>query len=57
MALLEITLWLGLTSLVSVRSIDLRGGLVFLQPFVTAILGSLLVALERRARSRSGRGA
>jgi rod shape-determining protein MreD len=57
MALLEMILWLGLTALVQVRSIDLRGGLVFLQPFVTAILGSLLFALERLAQSRSRRGA
>lgn len=57
MALLEMFLWLGLTALVRVRSIDLRGGLVFLQPVITAILGSLLFALDRWAQARSRRGA
>jgi rod shape-determining protein MreD len=57
MALFEMMLWLGLTALVQVRSIDLRGGLVFLQPLVTAILGSLLFGLERWNRSRRRGGA
>jgi rod shape-determining protein MreD len=57
MAVLEMLLWLLLTALIRVRSIDLRGGLVFLQPVVTALLGGLLFALDRWARARSARGA
>jgi rod shape-determining protein MreD len=57
MAMLEMLLWLLLTALVRFRSIDLRGGLFFVQPVVTAALGSLLVALDRWARARSARGA
>jgi rod shape-determining protein MreD len=57
MAVLEMLLWLLLTALIRVRSIDLRGGLVFLQPVVTALMGGLLFALDRWARARSARGA
>jgi rod shape-determining protein MreD len=57
MGMLEMLLWLLLTALVRFRAIDLRGGLFFLQPVVTAALGGLLVALERWARARSARGA
>lgn len=57
MAVLEMLLWLLMTAIVRVRSIDLRGGLVFLQPVVTALLGALLFALERWARARNARGA
>jgi len=57
MAVLEMMLWLLLTALVRVRSIDLRGGLVFLQPVVTALMGGLVFALDRWARARSARGA
>ncbi|MCX6573934.1 MAG: rod shape-determining protein MreD [Candidatus Aminicenantes bacterium] len=57
MSVLEMILWLLLTALVRPRSINLQGGLVFLQPVVTALLGSLLFALERWARARKARGA
>jgi rod shape-determining protein MreD len=57
MSVLEMVLWLLLTALVRPRSINLQGGLVFLQPVVTALLGSLLFALERWARARKARGA
>jgi len=56
MAVLEMLAWLLLTALVRFRSIDLRGGMVFLQPVVTAVLGSALIALERAARARRARG-
>jgi hypothetical protein len=49
-------LWLLLTALVRPRSINLQGGLVFLQPVVTALLGSLLFVLERWTRARRTRG-
>jgi len=57
MSVLEMILWLLLTALVRPRSNSLQGGLVFLQPVVTALLGSLLFALERRTRARRARGA
>jgi rod shape-determining protein MreD len=57
MSVLEMILWLLLTAVVRPRSINLQGGLVFLQPVVTALLGSLLFALERWARARKARGA
>jgi rod shape-determining protein MreD len=57
MAVLEMLAWLLLTALVRFRSIDLQGGLIFLQPVVTAALGSLLFVLERRVRARNARGA
>jgi rod shape-determining protein MreD len=57
MSVLEMILWLLLTAIVRPRSINLQGGLVFLQPVVTALLGSLLFALERWTRARRARGA
>jgi rod shape-determining protein MreD len=57
MSVLEMILWLLLTALVRPGTINLQGGLVFLQPVVTALLGSLLFALERWTRARRARGA
>lgn len=57
MSVLEMILWLLLTALVRPRSINLQGGLVFLQPVFTALLGGLLFALERWTRARRARGA
>jgi rod shape-determining protein MreD len=57
MSILETGLWVLLTALVRLRSINLHGGLIFLQPVVTAAVASTLFALERRARARSSRGA
>jgi len=57
MSILETGLWVLLTALVRLKSINLHGGLIFLQPVVTAAVASTLFALERRARARSSRGA
>jgi len=57
MSVLEMILWLLLTALVRPRSVNLQGGLVFLQPVVTALLGGLLFTLERWTRARRARGA
>jgi rod shape-determining protein MreD len=57
MSVLEMILWLLLTALVRPRSINLQGGLIFLQPVVTALLGSLLFAFEKWTRARRARGA
>ncbi len=57
MAFLEVVLWVSIKAVVRIEPINLQGGLVFLQPLVTAVLGSSLVAAERRIRARSSRGA
>jgi rod shape-determining protein MreD len=57
MAFLEVVLGVMLKALVRVEHFNLQGGLIFLQPLVTAVLGSSLVAVERRLRARSFRGA
>lgn len=57
MAVLEMVVWALLTALVRLKPVNLQGGLLFLQPVVTAVLGSSLFALERRIQARSSRGA
>jgi rod shape-determining protein MreD len=57
MSFLEMLLWVLLTALVRQKSVDLQGGLVFVQPVVTALLASSLFALERWVELRSARGA
>ena len=57
MSVLEMLLWVLLTALVRVHAVNLQGGLLFLQPIVTAVLGSSLFVLERRIKARASRGA
>ena len=57
MSVLEMILWVLVTAVVRVKPVNLQGGLVLLQPVVTALLGSSLFALERRIQARNSRGA
>lgn len=58
LSFLEMALWVLLTAVVRLRSVNLEGGLVALQPVITAVLVSGLLAFDRRqARIRSSRGA
>jgi rod shape-determining protein MreD len=57
MSVLEVVLWVLLTALVRLRAVNLEGGLLFVQPVVTAVLASSLFALERWIARRSSRGA
>jgi rod shape-determining protein MreD len=57
MAALETALWIVITAVVRAKSVNLHGGLVALQPVVTAALVTVLFALERWAAARSSRGA
>jgi rod shape-determining protein MreD len=57
MSVLEMFLWVLITVVVRLDSMNLHGGLSLLQPLVTAILASSLFALERRIKARRSRGA
>jgi len=57
MAFLETALWVLITAAVRLKAVNLHGGLILLQPVVTAALGGALFALERWARARRSRGA
>lgn len=57
MSVLEMILWVLITAVVRMKPVNLQGGLIFLQPVVTALLGSSLFVLERRIQARSSRGA
>jgi rod shape-determining protein MreD len=57
MSVLEMILWVLVTAVVRRESLNFHGGLILLQPLVTAVLGSSLFAVERRARARGFRGA
>jgi len=57
MSVVEVLLWVLLTALVRLRAVNLEGGLLFVQPVVTAVLASSLFALERWFARRSSRGA
>jgi rod shape-determining protein MreD len=57
MSVLEMVLWVLITAVVRVKPVNLQGGLILLQPIVTALVGSSLFALERRIKARSSRGA
>ncbi len=55
MAALELLLWILLKALVLSEPVDFRHGLVFLQPFVTALLGTLILNFGRRLQARRAR--
>jgi len=57
MSVLEMALWVLITAVVRLESVNLHGRLLLHQPVVTAVLGSALFASERRIRARSSRGA
>jgi rod shape-determining protein MreD len=57
MSALEVLLWVLVTAVIRVTSLNFHGGLILLQPLVTAVLGSCLLTLERRVRTRRSRGA
>jgi rod shape-determining protein MreD len=57
MSVLEMALWVLITAVVRLESVNLHGGRIFLQPLVTAVLGSSLFAVERRIKARRSRGA
>lgn len=57
MAVLEMIVWVLLTAVVRLKAVNLQGGLLFVQPIVTAVLASSLFALERAFERRSSRGA
>lgn len=57
MSVLETLLWAVLMAIVRSRSVNLFGGLLFVQPVLTAVLGSSLFRIERWMRARSARGA
>jgi rod shape-determining protein MreD len=57
MAVLEVLLWASIKAMVRMEPLNLHGGLILLQPLVTAVLGSSILAVERRLRARSSRGA
>lgn len=56
MSVAEMFLWVLITAVVRLESINLHGGLLFVQPLVTAVLASSLAALERGIRARDSRG-
>jgi rod shape-determining protein MreD len=57
MSVLETLVWMLLMAVVRFKSVNVFGGLLFIQPVVTAVLGSTLFAIERRMRARKARGA
>jgi len=57
LSVLEMALWILITAIVRLASVNWHGGLILLQPVVTAVLASLLFAVERRVRARRSRGA
>jgi rod shape-determining protein MreD len=57
MSVLEMVLWVLLTAVVRPESVNLNGGLLLLQPLVSAIVTSSLFALEKWFEARSSRGA
>jgi len=56
MSVLEMILWVVITAIVRLESVNLHGGLLLVQPLVTAVLAGSLFVLERRIRNRSARG-
>lgn len=56
MSMFEMALWVLITAVVRLATVNWHGGLILLQPAVTAALGSLLFAVERRVRARRSRG-
>lgn len=57
MSVLEMVLWVVITAVVRLETVNWHGGLVLLQPVVTAVAAGLLVAVERRIAARRSRGA
>ncbi|HDT14171.1 MAG TPA: rod shape-determining protein MreD [Candidatus Aminicenantes bacterium] len=57
LAVLETALWVVLTAVVRAGPVNLHGGLIALQPVVTAALGTAFLALGRWAAARRARGA
>ncbi len=55
MSALELLLWAALNAFVLREQVDFRHGLLFLQPFVTALLGSLTINIARRVQARRAR--
>ncbi len=56
MSVLEMVLWVLVTAVVRRESLNFHGGLILLQPLVTAAVASSLFAVERRLRARGSRG-
>ena len=52
MSSLELAVWLLLNAFVRGERVDVGNGLVFLQPLLTALLGSLILKIARRIRAR-----
>ncbi len=57
MSVLEVSLWVLIMAVVRQKPVNLQGGLILLQPVVTAVVGSSLFAFERRIQARGSRGA
>jgi len=52
LGILELAIWLALYSFIFSERPLVRNGLIFVQPAVTALLGSLSLCLQRRIQSR-----
>jgi rod shape-determining protein MreD len=52
MSALELVLWVLLSALVLREPVDFRKGLLGLQPFVTALLATLILQIARRVQAR-----
>lgn len=57
MSVLEMILWVAITAIVRLETVSWHGGLILLQPVVTAVVAGLLFAVERRIAARRARGA
>jgi len=57
MSVLEMILWVAITAIVRLETVSWHGGLILLQPVVTAVVAGLLFAVERRIAARRSRGA
>jgi rod shape-determining protein MreD len=55
MSSLELLLWVLLKALVLREPVDFRQGLLVLQPFITALLGTLILKISRRVQARRAR--
>jgi rod shape-determining protein MreD len=57
MSVLEMALWVAITAVVRLGTVGWHGGLILLQPVVTAAAAGLLAGVERRIAARRSRGA
>ena len=57
MSVLEMILWVLITAIVRLETVSWHGGLILLQPVVTAVVAGLLIVVERRVAARRSRGA